>query len=237
MIETRKSFCRFCHVFCGVEVDTEGDRVVAVRGDRDNAASEGYTCPKGRAESERIHHPDRILRPRKRNGESWSELSPDDALDEIGSKLRAIIDEHGPESVAVYVGCGGHRTSTGGPWFVRKWLNGIGSPGLYTSLTIDSPSLFLAGHRFFGGPVAANLFDIDNADVAMFVATNPTTSHMMVMPQPNPTKRLNDAQRRGMKLIVVDPRRSDVARRADIHLQLKPGEDAALLAGMIKIIL
>jgi anaerobic selenocysteine-containing dehydrogenase len=237
MIETRKSFCRFCHVFCGVEVDTEDDRVIAVRGDRENAASEGYTCPKGRAESERIHHPDRILRPRKRDGESWSEISPDDALDEIGAKLRAIIDEHGPESVAVYVGCGGHRTSTGGPWYVRKWLNGIGSPGLYTSLTIDSPSLFLAGHRFFGSPVACNLFDIDNADVAMFVATNPTVSHMMVMPQPNPTKRLNDAQQRGMKLIVVDPRRSDVARRADIHLQLKPGEDATLLAGMIKLII
>ncbi|MBW2286390.1 MAG: molybdopterin-dependent oxidoreductase [Deltaproteobacteria bacterium] len=111
MIETRKSFCRFCHVFCGVEVDVEDDRVIAVRGDRENAASEGYTCPKGRAEPERIHHPDRILRPRKRDGDRWSELSPDDALDEIGAKLRAIIDEHGPESVAVYVGCGGASTS------------------------------------------------------------------------------------------------------------------------------
>ena len=72
-------------------------------------------------------------------------------------------------------------------------------------------------------------FDIDNAEVAMFVGTNPTASHMMTMPQSNPTKRLRDAQKRGMKLIVVDPRRSDVARRADIHLQLRPGEDATLL--------
>ncbi|MBW2286389.1 MAG: molybdopterin-dependent oxidoreductase [Deltaproteobacteria bacterium] len=71
----------------------------------------------------------------------------------------------------------------------------------------------------------------------MFVATNPTASHLMTMPQPNPSKRLNDAQQRGMKLIVVDPRRSDVARRADLHLQLKPGEDATLLAGMIKLII
>jgi len=237
VIETRKSFCRFCHVFCGVEVDIEDDRVVAVRGDRENAASEGYTCPKGRAEPGRIHHPDRILRPRRRDGRQWRDIAPNDALDEIAARLRAIIDEHGPESVAVYVGCGGHRTSTGGPWFVRKWLNGIGSPGLYTSMTIDSPSLYIAGHRFFGGPVPANLFDIDNAEVAMFVATNPTASHMMAMPQPNPTKRLNDAQQRGMKLIVVDPRRSDVARRADLHLQVKPGEDATLLAGLIRVII
>jgi len=238
VIETKKSFCRFCHAFCGVEVDVEDDRVLAVRGDRDNAVSQGYTCQKGRAEVERIHHPDRLLSSQKRVGDRTIDIAPERALDEIAEKLREIVDQFGPGAVALYVGCGGHRTSTGGPWFVRKWLDALGSPGLYTSLTIDSPSLFLAGHRFFGAPVAADLFDIANADVAMFVGTNPTASHqMMVMPQANPSRRLRDAQKRGMKLIVVDPRRSDVARRADIHLQLKPGEDATLLAGMIKIII
>jgi anaerobic selenocysteine-containing dehydrogenase len=237
MIETKKSFCRFCHVFCGVEVDVEGDRVVAVRGDRDNAVSQGYTCAKGRAEVERIHHPDRLLMPQKRVAGRTTGIAPEQALDEIAAKLRAIIDEHGPEAVAVYVGCGGHRTSTGGPWFVRKWLDGLGSPGLYTSMTIDSPSLFVAMHRFFGALVPLTLLDIKHADVTMFVGTNPTASHFMSMPQPNPSRQLADAQKRGMKLIVVDPRRSDVARRADVHLQLKPGEDASLLAGMLKVIL
>jgi len=226
-----------------VEVDVEDGRVLAVRGDKDNAVTEGYTCQKGRAEPERIHHADRVLMPRKRvddagdAGERYVEVAPEQALDEIAEKLRAIIAEHGPRSVAVYNGCGAHRTSTGGPWFVRKWLDAIGSPGLYTSMTIDSPSLFLAMHRLFGSPVAVTLFDIDRADVALFVGTNPTASHLMTMPQSNPTKRLNDARKRGMKLIVVDPRRSDVARKADIHLQLKPGEDATLLAGMIKVVL
>jgi anaerobic selenocysteine-containing dehydrogenase len=236
-METKKSFCRFCHVFCGVEVDVEDDRVIAVRGDKDNAVTEGYTCQKGRAEVERIYHPDRVLMPRKREGTRYTDISPEEALDEIAERLRRIIGEHGPRAVAVYNGCGAHRTSTGGPWFVRKWLDAIGSPGLYTSFTIDSPSLFLAMHRFFGSPVAVTLFDIDHADVAMFVGTNPTASHLMTMPQSNPSKRLNDAQKRGMKLIVIDPRRSDAARRADVHLQLKPGEDATLLAGIIKIIL
>jgi len=237
MIETRKSFCRFCHVFCGVEVDVEDGRVLAVRGDRDNAVSRGYTCPKGRAEVERIHHPERLRAPQKRSGNDWTRISPARALDEIAGRLSEIIAVHGPGSVAVYVGCGGHRTSTGGPWFVRRWLDGLGSPGLYTSMTIDSPSLFLAMYRLFGAPIAVNLFDIANADVAMFVGTNPISSHMLTMPQSNPTGRLAEAQKRGMKLIVVDPRLSDTARRADIHLQLKPGEDAALLAGMIKVIL
>jgi anaerobic selenocysteine-containing dehydrogenase len=237
MLETKKSFCRFCHVFCGVEVDVEDDRVVAVRGDRDNAITRGYTCQKGRAEVERINHPDRLMGAKKRVGDGFTDLPSSEALDEIALKLRDIVDTYGPESVAVYNGCAAHRSSTGGPWMARKWLDALGSPRLYTSMTIDSPSIFLAMHRFFGAPVPVNLFDIDNAEVALFVGTNPTASHHLTMPQSSPVKRMKDCRRRGMKLIVIDPRRSDVARHADIHLQVKPGEDAALLAAMVKVII
>ncbi len=237
MIETKKSFCRFCHVFCGVEVDVDAGRVVGVRGDRDNAVSQGYTCQKGRAEAERLYHPDRLLASRKRVDDGWRDIASTQALDEIGARLRAIVDTHGPGSVAVYVGDGGHRTSAADPSFVRKWLDALGSPGLYTSYTVDSPSLSVAANRLFGAPLPLGVFDIANADVAMFIATNPVISHLMSMPQSNPSARLRGAQRRGMRLIVVDPRKCDVAKRADIHLQVKPGEDATLLAGMIKIII
>ncbi|MBM4245803.1 MAG: oxidoreductase [Deltaproteobacteria bacterium] len=237
MLETKKSFCRFCHVFCGVEVDVADGRVIAVRGDRDNPVSQGYTCLKGRAEAERLYHPERLLCSLKRDGEQWSDISSGDALSEVATRLRDIVDRHGPRSVAVYVGDGGHRTSAADPSFVRKWLDALGSPGLYTSFTVDSPSLSVAINRLFGAPLPLAVFDIANADVAMFVATNPVISHLMSMPQSNPFARLRSAQQRGMKLIVVDPRRCDVAQRADVHLQVKPGEDASLLAGMIRVIL
>ena len=237
MIETKKSFCRFCHVFCGIEVDVENDRVLAVRGDPDNAVSQGYTCMKGRAEVERIYHPDRLLSSKKRVEGGWEDIDAEKALDEIAEKLTKILDQYGPRSVAAYGGCGAHRSSAGGPWFMSKWMEALGSPSLYTSFTIDSPSLVVACFRLFGGLAAVNLFDIANADVAMFVGTNPVVSHMPNIPQSNPFKRLRDAQQRGMQVIVIDPRRCEVARRADIHLQVKPGEDATLLAGMIKIII
>jgi len=236
-METRKSFCRFCHVFCGIEVDVENDRVVAVRGDPDNAVTEGYTCMKGRAEMERIYHPDRLLSSRKRVNGDWQDIEAEKAMDEIAEKLRAIVDQYGPGAVAAYVGCGAHRTSAGGPRTMSKWMEGLGSPKFYTSFTIDSPSLLVAIFRIFGGVTAVNLFDVANADVAMFVGTNPVLSKMPNIPQSNPMKRVRDAQKRGMKIIAMDPRCCDVAKMADIHLQIKPGEDATLLAGMIKIIL
>ncbi len=237
MPETHKTFCRFCHVFCGLEVDTEGNRVVDVRGDYDNPVSEGYTCPKGRAEVERINHPDRLLATQKKVGNEFEPVDTATAIDEIGDKLKSIIDEHGPEAVAVYVGCGGHRTSAGGPWYVAKWLESFGSPRLYTSLTIDSPALIIAYDRLFGGPLPLGVLDIDHADCTMFVATNPVVSHLWSMPQSNPATRLKNALNRGMKLVVIDPRRCDVAEKAHVHLQVKPGEDATLLACIIREII
>ncbi len=211
--------------------------MVAVRGDRDNEVTKGYSCQKGRAEVERIYHPDRLLTPEKREGDRWSPIPTVQALDEVAERLSEIVDRHGPNSVAVYTGCGGHRTSAGGPWFVQRWLGALGSNRMYTSFTIDSPSLTIAGNRLFGAPVPVNLLDVDRADCVMFVGTNPAASHQLNMPQSSPSARLNAGRKRGMKMIVVDPRRSDVARNADIHLQVKPGEDATLLAAMIKVVL
>ena len=215
MIETKKTFCRFCHVFCGMEVDVEDGRVVAVRGDRDNEVTRGYTCQKGRAEVERIAHPDRLRAPLKRGDGGFSEIGRTQALDEVAERLGEIVERYGPDSVAVYTGCGGHRTSTGGPWFVQRWLRALGSHRMYTSFTIDSPSLTIAGNRFFGGPLPANLLDVDRAECVMFVGTNPGASHQLNMAQSSPSARINAGRKRGMKLIVVDPRRSDAARQAD----------------------
>jgi anaerobic selenocysteine-containing dehydrogenase len=237
MIETKKTFCRFCHVFCGLEVDVQDNRVIAVRGDHDNPVSEGYTCPKGRAEAERINHPDRLRHSLKRVDGGFAEIDTLQATAEIGEKLKRIVAEHGPEAVAVYVGCGGHRTAAGGPWYVAKWLEAFGSPRLYTSLTIDSPSLIIAYDRLFGGPLPLSVFDIDRAESAMFVATNPVVSHLWSMPQSNPSTRLKKALNRGLKLVVIDPRRCDVAEKAHVHLQVKPGEDATLLACIIREII
>lgn len=237
MIETKKSFCRFCHAFCGLEVDVERNRVLAVRGDPDNVVSQGYTCMKGRAEVERIYHPNRLLSAKKRVGGAWSDMPTEQALDEVAERLQAIVSAHGPRSVAAFVGCGAHRASASGPWFVRRWFDALGSPGLYTTFTIDCPSVPVAHVRLFGAFVPLNLLDLANADVVLFVGTNPLVSHVMSMPQSNPIKRIKDARKRGMKLIVIDPRKSDIARLADIHLQIRPGEDASLLAGMIRVIL
>lgn len=242
-IQRKKSFCRLCHVFCGitVDVDTSRGRVLAVRGDPDNPFSRGYTCLKGRAVPEDIHHPHRLVSCKARVGDTWRAVSYEQALDDISTKLRQIAGSFGPRSVAAYTGTGAAFSAAG--WRMAKaWLDALGSPSFYTPLTVDKPGIIVAAQRFFGSPATplgmyAGVFDLDHAEVAMFIGTNPLVSHGVAMPYSYPAKRLRDAQARGMKLIVVDPRRSESAQRADLHLQVRPGEDAALLAGMIKVIL
>jgi anaerobic selenocysteine-containing dehydrogenase len=99
---------------------------------------------------DRIYHPERLLSSQKRIDSRWLHIGAEQALDEIAGKLKKIVDQYGPRSVAAYAACGAHRTSAGGPWFISKWLEALGSPSFYTSFTIDSPSLLVAYFRLCG---------------------------------------------------------------------------------------
>ena len=233
MVETKKSFCRFCHAFCAIEVDVEENKVIEVRGDTSDPIYGGYTCIKGRHLPDQHNHPERLRTSLKRMPDgSFQPIPSEQALDEIAEKLRAIIDEHGPRAVASYNGtyafCNAITLSV-----TRAWHAGIKSPSYYTSVTIDQPAKAIAASRH--GTWLGGSQNFETADVAMLIGNNPVVSMFGGVPPFNPWKRLRDAQKRGLKLIVIDPRESDVAKRADLYLQVKPGEDPTLLAGIVRV--
>jgi anaerobic selenocysteine-containing dehydrogenase len=237
VVETKKSFCRMCHAFCAVEVDVEDNKAIAVRGDADNPVFGGYTCIKGRNMPEQHNHPDRLRAALKRMPDgSFQPISSEQAMDEVAAKLREIIDRDGPRAVATYNGTYAYLYA-GLLTTAKAWHKGIGSPSMYNSASIDQPGKAIAmmRHGIWGGGDQS----FDSADVYMMVGCNPVVSMFagIRFPAYNPWKRLRDAQEKGMKLIVIDPRKSDVAKRADLHLQVKPGEDPTLLAGIIHVIL
>ncbi|MCY3881328.1 MAG: molybdopterin-dependent oxidoreductase, partial [Chloroflexi bacterium] len=233
MVETKKSFCRFCHAFCAIEVDVEDNEVIEVRGDTSDPIYGGYTCIKGRHLPDQHNHSERLRTSLKRMPDgSFQPIPSEQALDEIAEKLRSIIDEHGPRSVASYNGtyafCNAITLSV-----TRAWHAGIKSPSYYTSVTIDQPAKAIAASRH--GTWLGGSQNFETADVAMLIGNNPVVSMFGGIPPFNPWKRLRDAQKRGLKLIVIDPRESDVAKRADLYLQVKPGEDPTLLAGIVRV--
>jgi len=236
-VETTKSFCRMCHAYCAIEVDVEDNKVVAVRGDADDPIFGGYTCIKGRSLPDAHNHPDRLRACYKRMPDgSFAVISSEQALDEIAAKLKEIIARDGPRAVATYNGTYAFLYA-GLLIAARAWHKGLGSPSMYTSASIDQPGKAVAAMRH--GVWSGGDHSFASSDIHMMVGCNPVVSMFAGtrFPAYNPWKRLYDAKKRGMKLIVIDPRKSEVAKRADIHLQVRPGEDPTLLAGIIRVIL
>jgi len=240
-VETRRTFCRLCHAACPVDVDVDltvgRERAVAVRGVPEDPLFEGYTCIKGRQLAEQHHHPGRLRSVLRRGPAGFEAVRPDDAFDEVAERLRAIIAEHGPRSVASYTGTGGYQSSAAVAT-ARAWHKGIGSASFYTSVTIDQPAKATAPARL--GTWEAGYHGFDGADVVLAIGYNPMVSSYAPpggLQGTNPFTVLRRARARGMRLVVVDPRRTELAAAADVHLQVRPGEDAALLAGMVHLVL
>ena len=237
-ISTHKTFCRFCHAYCAIEVDIEDGKPIEIRGDIEDPVYGGYTCIKGRQLPEQYNTPKRIRNTLKRKPDGdFEELDTDLAMDEISAKIQQLIKDHGPRSVATYVGSYGYQNSAALS-IPKAWHKSIESASYYTSVTIDQPAKRIAASRF--GSWSGGTHAFTRADVCMMIGNNPVVSQYTPFGGPppfSPYARLRDEMRKGMKVIVVDPRKTEVANRATQHLQVNPGEDPTLLSGIIRILL
>jgi len=236
-LETKRTFCRICAAYCGVAADVEQGRLLAVRGDPDHALSRGYSCVKGRRIPDTVNHSDRLRSCLARNSQGELEsIESRSALDEIAEKLTEIIDQHGPRAVATYTGTG--AWGNGALLEIEKaWHRGIGSIMRHSSATIDQQAKMISPwfHGLWGGGAQS----FESADVILLIGQNPLVAGQYQHGGPPgyyPTA-LRQARQRGLTLLVVDPRRTELARQADVHLQLIPGEDPTLVAAMIRVIL
>jgi anaerobic selenocysteine-containing dehydrogenase len=237
-IATHRTFCRFCHANCAMLVDVEDGRVKAVRGDPEDPVYGGYTCLKGRELPDSHNAEHRLVRSLVRGPDGeFVETPMVDALAHVGDTLRRIIDRDGPHAVALFMGSGGYQNSAA--WAATHSLaRAIGTRNFYTSVTLDQPAKVFTTARYGKWMGGANNFS--EADVALLVGNNPMVSHYSPpggVPPFSPSRRIRDRKAAGLKLIVADPRLTEVGMQADIYLPVKPGEDPALLAGMLNVII
>src|SRR5258708_9905496 len=160
-------------------------------------------------------------------------IAADRALDEIAEQLRKIVATHGPRSVALYVGTGMGKSV---PAFALadSLMDGLGLRMRFSANTIDQPGkqIALGMHGYWMAPPQA----FDQPDAILWIGINPLITYTG-MPFGDPGRFFKDAARRDVKIIVIDPRRSDVARRAFLHIQPRPGHDVAILASLLNVIL
>lgn len=225
-----RTFCRLCPVLCGLVVTTEDDRVVSVRGDADHPLTRGYSCPKGRALGALHHHPRRLDAPRLGDEvTSWDAL-----LDDLAARLRAIVDAHGPDAVAVYHGT--HSWNDGfGRMRVEALARHLRTKSIYSAISVDAIARLTVAELVSGLGALVPAIDPDAPALTVLVGTNPVVSHGHAGTLADPVRVLRRIAQ-GPGLWVLDPRRTETARLGR-HLAVRPGADAAVLASVLRELL
>jgi anaerobic selenocysteine-containing dehydrogenase len=225
--------CILCYVNCGLEVATEGRTIARVRGDRGNARSQGYLCQKAQRLQWYGDHADRLTSPLRRRPDGTHEpISWETALGEIADRLNAIRARHGGEAFAFYGG-GGQGNHLGGSYF-RSLFGALGATKHFNALSQEKTGDFWVNGRLFGDQLCHTAEDIEHTDLLVVLGCNPWLANGFQAAR-NLVNEIKNAPDR--RMIVIDPRRTEVAAAADLHLQLRPGTDAFLLSAILAIIL
>ena len=224
--------CPLCEATCGLELHLDGDEITLVRGDRDDVFSHGYLCPKGTALKALESDPDRIRSPQIRRGDTWSDASWDDAFAEIERGLTPIIEQHGRDAVALYIG-NPNAHNLAGLIYNRVLIQSLGSSNIYSASTVDQMPKQVSAGLMFGAALSVPVPDVDRTDYLLMLGANPFASNGSLLTAPDLPGRLRALRGRGGKLVVVDPRRSKTAEEADEHLFIRPGTDAHFLFAIV----
>ena len=234
--EKRIGVCNLCEAICGLELTIEGRDVVGVRGNPDDPLSRGHICSKGVAIADVYADPDRLRRPIRRVGEGsdarWQEIGWDEAFDLVADNLARVIEEHGDDALGVYLG-NPNAHSLGSMTHGTAMFKSFRTKNRYSATSVDQLPHHLTSLMMYGHGLLIPIPDIDHTDFMLILGGNPLASNGSIMTVPDVEKRLKALQARGGKLVVVDPRRSETAAIADQHLFVRPGEDAALLFGLL----
>ena len=229
--------CRICAGQCSLRfaLDATG-AIIGARGDKANPVTRGYACIKGLTLAEAHCSQDRILRPLKRLPDGgFAPIALATALDEIAAGVEAIIARDGPDAVAGFRGTMNYTNSIASR-MLPDWLAAIGSHSFFSTMTIDQSAKWITAERL--GAWEAGKDPYDESEVLLVIGANPLVSlSTFTMTMQNPVKALREAKARGVKLLVIDPRRTETAAFADLFAQPLPGEDATLVAGMLRMIL
>jgi anaerobic selenocysteine-containing dehydrogenase len=234
-VKTHKTFCRVCGSGCGIEVDVDGERVVRVRGDKSHPLTQGYTCSKGRGLPDIHHGADRLLVPKMRVDGALRPAGWDQVLDDLGARLRKVIAESGPESIAVNLGGGGYMDSSS-YMIARDIPRLIGTPAFYTTTTIDVISKMIVPEMVGGFSAVMTRPDFARCRMVMYVGTNPLVSHGHTSMLNNPAQRMREMCAKG-EVWVLDPRKTETAAKATRHLAPRQNTDYAVLAFLVREIL
>ena len=220
------TYCRMCGEQCCIDVFLDKGKIEKIQGNKKHPWNRGAVCIKGLASIDWVYSPDRITRPLKKTGQDWTEISLELALDEITSKIKELRDHYGVRSIGLWKGeaVGFSQQEE----YVRRFCHAFGTPNYFSC-----DSQCFCGH-YIGYSLVEGKYpvpDFENSRHIVLWGTNPFVSRPVI------ARKIAIAREKGAKLVVIDPKITEVANIADCHVQIKPGTDGAFALGMINLII
>lgn len=231
-IKTHYRNCNICEAMCGLEIKYQGKQILSIKGDKQDPFSAGYMCPKATALQDFYTDKDRLKTPIRRTATGWEDISWDDAFTEIAEQFKKIQTEHGKNALGIYLG-NPNAHNLGNALFLKPFMKSLGTINRFSSASTDQMPHHVASNFMLGAGMLIPVPDIDRTDFMLIIGGNPVVSNGSMMTAPNVLGRIKAIQKRGGKVVVVDPRRTRTAKIADQHLFIRPEKDALLLFAMI----
>ncbi len=229
--------CPLCEATCGLEIEIHDGAVKRIRGDRDDVFSHGFICPKGSTLKQLHDDPDRLRKPVVRRGSGadgtaiFEEVEWDEAWRVVEEKLSAVRDPHGNDAIGVYLG-NPNVHLLGSSTHTRPFLRSLGSRTRFSASTVDQMPRHVASGYLYGSGMSMPVPDVDRTDLLVLIGTNPFVSNGSICTAPGFPDRIDAVRERGGRVVVIDPARTRTVESADLHLPIRPGTDAVLLAAI-----
>lgn len=234
--------CPLCEATCGLRVEISDGQVMRIRGDRDDVFSKGFICPKGSTLKQLHDDPDRLRQPLVRRGvgpdgePEFEEVTWEEAFAAVADRLESVRSRFGSEAIGVYLG-NPNVHNLGAGTHNRPFLKALGARSLFSASTVDQMPRHVASGYLYGSGGAMPVPDLDRTDLLVLLGSNPLVSNGSICTAPGFGDRMKAIQDRGGRVIVVDPSRTATAEAADLHLPIRPGTDAVLLAAVVRRLL
>jgi len=224
--------CNLCEAMCGLEIKHQDEKILSIKGDKNDPFSKGYICPKATALQDLYEDPDRLRAPMERTADGWKELSWPDALDKVADGITKLQKTHGDNSLGIYLG-NPNVHNMGSMLTARHLLTGLKSRSRFSATSIDQLPHHIVCMHLFGHMLRIPVPDINRTQHMLIIGANPLASNGSIMTAANVRQKLKDIRKRDGKVVVIDPRRTETADIADEHHFIRPGTDILLLLAML----